>query len=163
MVLKMELLVHRVPLGKENEVFMRGGVWVPAFCVWEQGIASNQSSSVPMVTSDYLPTILDMISINHILARPMDGISLKEIIEGNQKERGASIGFLFRNKISWVNYRYKLISTDDGNTYELYDLIQDSEEKKDLFVEQKEIALKMQVELSAWRNSVNFSRNGGDY
>ncbi|MCK5369894.1 MAG: N-acetylgalactosamine 6-sulfate sulfatase, partial [Cyclobacteriaceae bacterium] len=136
---------------------------VPAFCVWENGIASSQSSSVPMVTSDYLPTILDMISIKHNLVRPMDGISLKRIINGNQKERGESIGFLFREKMSWVNDRYKLISTDNGNTFELYDLIQDPEEDHDILTNQNEIADRMQNELSNWMNSVNFSRNGGDY
>jgi hypothetical protein len=93
----------------------------------------------------------------------MDGISLKKIIEGDQKERGKSIGFLYREKISWVNDRYKLISTDDGSTYELYDLIQDTEEKYDISITQKEIVMKMRDELSAWKNSIDFSRNGGDY
>ncbi len=151
------------PFRERKRSLYEGGVRVPAFCVWENGIASSQSSSVPMVTSDYLPTILDMISIKHNLVRPMDGISLKRIINGNQKERGESIGFLFREKMSWVNDRYKLISTDNGNTFELYDLIQDPEEDHDILTNQNEIADRMQNELSNWMNSVNFSRNGGDY
>ena len=151
------------PFRERKRSLYDGGVRVPAFCVWENGIAASQSSSVPMVTSDYLPTILDMISIKHNLVRPMDGISLKRIINGNQKERGESIGFLFREKMSWVNDRYKLISTDNGNTFELYDLIQDPEEDHDILTNQNEIADRMQNELSNWMNSVNFSRNGGDY
>ena len=151
------------PFRERKRSLYEGGVRVPAFCVWENGIAPSQSSSVPMVTSDYLPTILDMISIKHNLVRPMDGISLKRIINGNQKERGESIGFLFREKMSWVNDRYKLISTDNGNTFELYDLIQDPEEDHDILTNQNEIADRMQNELSNWMNSVNFSRNGGDY
>ena len=140
-----------------------GGVRVPAFCVWENGITSNQSSSIPMVTSDYLPTILDMISIKHSLARPMDGISLKEIIDGNQKERGASIGFLFKEKMSWVNDRYKLISEDNGDTFELYDLINDPKENHDISSEHVELMEEMKKGLSSWANSVNNSRAGGDY
>lgn len=151
------------PFRERKRSLYEGGVRVPAFCVWENGIASNQFSSVPMVTSDYLPTILDMISIKHNLLRPIDGISLKRIITGDQKERGKSIGFLFREKMSWVNDRYKLISTDDGNTFELYDIIHDPEENHDILVNQNEIAVRMQKELSEWMKSINFSRKGGDY
>ena len=151
------------PFRERKRSLYEGGVRIPAFCVWENEIAPQQSSSTPMVTSDYLPTIMDMISIKHNLVRPMDGISLKAIIDGDQKERGESIGFLFREKMSWVNDRYKLISTDDGNTYELYDLIQDPKEEHDILVSQSEIAEKMQNELTEWMKSVSLSRNGEDY
>ncbi|MCK5105026.1 MAG: sulfatase-like hydrolase/transferase, partial [Cyclobacteriaceae bacterium] len=112
------------PYRERKRSLYEGGVRVPAFCVWENKIAPHQSSSVPIVTSDYLPTILDMISVQHNLVRPMDGISLKGVITGIQKERGKSIGFLFGKKMSWVSDRFKLISIDNGNTFELYDLIQ---------------------------------------
>lgn len=151
------------PFRERKRSLYEGGVRVPAFCVWENEIAPQQSSSVPMVTSDYLPTILDMLSIKHTLLRPIDGISLKGIIEGKQKERGKSIGFLFADKMSWVGEQYKLISIDKGDTFELYDLINDPEEKSDTFADHKEIGLQMQKELSAWMKSVDHSRKGGDY
>jgi len=151
------------PFRERKRSLYEGGVRVPSFCVWENRIVPNQSSSVPMVTSDYLPTILDMISVQHNLVRPMDGISLKGVISGIQKERGESIGFLFGKKMSWVNDRYKLISIDDGNTFELYDLINDPEETKDIFSNEIEISYQMQKELSGWMESVNYSQNGGDY
>ncbi len=140
-----------------------GGVRVPAFCVWENGIQPNQKSSVPMVTSDYFPTILDMLSIDHQLNRPMDGISLEKVISGDQKERAAPIGFLFAKKISWVNDQYKLISTDEGKTFELYDLIRDPKEANDIAAENEELVEQMRKELFKWKKSVENSRQGGDY
>ena len=151
------------PFRERKRSLYEGGVRVPAFCVWENKIAPHQSLSVPMVTSDYLPTILDMISVQHNLTRPMDGISLKSVISGIQKDRGESIGFLFGKKMSWVSDRYKLISTDSGNNFELYDLIQDPEEKYDILPNEIEIAAKMQKELAVWMESVNLSRKGRDY
>lgn len=151
------------PFRERKRSLYEGGVRIPAFCVWENEIAPQQFSSVPMITSDYLPTIIDMLNIKHNLARRMDGISLKKIIRGDQKERGESIGFLYRDKMSWVSDQYKLISIDKGNTFELYDLISDPEEKHDISVNKNEIVKKMREELSAWRKSIDFSRKGGDY
>ena len=151
------------PFRERKRSLYEGGVRVPAFCVWENEIAPGQTSSAPMVTSDYLPTILDMLSVKHNLIRPLDGISLKAIIGGDQKERGESIGFLYRQKMSWVNDQYKLISVDDGVTFELYDLILDPEEKNNISSNNEEIVKKMRDELTFWMKSVDFSRNGGDY
>lgn len=151
------------PYRERKRSLYEGGVRIPAFCVWENEIPPQQSSSIPMVTSDYLPTILDMISVKHNLLRPMDGISLEAIISGSQKERGESIGFLFGEKMSWVSDQYKLISTDEGVTFELYDLIDDAEEKHNIAAIQPEIVKLMQGELSFWTKSVEFSSGGGDY
>ncbi len=151
------------PFRERKRSLYEGGIRVPAFCVWENEIAPGQSSSAPMVTSDYLPTILDMISIKHNLVRPMDGISLKKIINGDQKDREQAIGFLFGKKRSWVNDRYKLISIDEGNSFELYDLIKDPKEILDISANKKEIVEKMQKELSNWMISVDLSRKGKDY
>lgn len=151
------------PFRERKRSLYEGGVRVPAFCVWENEIAPQQASSVPMVTSDYLPTILDMLSLKHNLTRPMDGISLKNIIGGKQEKRGKAIGFMFADKMSWVNDQYKLISTDKGSTFELYDLINDPEENNNIFADHKETTRRMQKELSAWMKSVTHSQKGGDY
>lgn len=140
-----------------------GGVRVPAFCVWENGVQPSQISSVPAVTSDYFPTILDMLSIDHQLNRPMDGVSLKMVMSSEQSERGASIGFLFNNKMSWVSDQYKLISTDEGNTFELYDLIHDPEEKDNIAAGNEELVEQMRKDLLKWKKSVENSQQGGDY
>ncbi len=151
------------PFRERKRSLYEGGVRVPAFCVWEEGIQPNQTSNFPMVTSDYMPTILDMLSISHKLNRPMDGISLKEVINGKQTERNQSIGFLYNRKMSWVGDQFKLISVDEGKTVELYNLLNDPGETYDIAANNEEQVIKMKAEMADWIKSINNSRSRGDY
>jgi arylsulfatase A-like enzyme len=151
------------PYRERKRSLYEGGLRVPAFCVWENTIETNQTSDFPVTTSDYLPTILDMLGISHHLARPMDGASVIGVFEGEEVKRTKPMGFLFGAKRSWVTHEYKLISTDDGESYELYNLLNDQEEVNDVAAANPEIVKKMKNNLLAWINSVNNSRTGGDY
>jgi len=151
------------PYRERKRSLYEGGIRVPAFLVWENKIQPQQSIDFPIVTSDYLPTILDLVGISHNLNRPMDGISLINVIEGKQKERMKPIGFLFQEKISWITNQYKLISVDNGKTFELYDLIEDSTEQQNIAPNNAELVESMKEELFKWINSVEDSRTGSDY
>ncbi|MEJ6829939.1 MAG: sulfatase-like hydrolase/transferase [Akkermansiaceae bacterium] len=98
-----------------------GGVRVPGILEWPDVVTSGMSTNVPAVTSDYYPTILDYLELTVPSQKPMDGISLRPVIEGTSTERGKPIGFKINAQNSWVNQQYKLIST--GGDWELYDLI----------------------------------------
>lgn len=140
-----------------------GGIRVPSFVVWEDGIEPNQRLDFPMVTSDYMPTILDFLSIRHQLNRPMDGISMKPTMQGKETQRAQPIGFLFRNKMSWMTHQYKLISVDKGQTFELYDLLNDPKEQINIIGENSALVASMKEDLFAWIKSVDNSRSGEDY
>jgi arylsulfatase A-like enzyme len=139
-----------------------GGVRVPAFMIWKNNIEGGKKLDFPSVTSDYLPTILDILNIPYP-DRPLDGTSLLGALKGEKKEREKAIGFLFGNQISWVDDTYKLISVDNGQSFELYDLIKDEAEKENIIQNYPEIAMKMKVDLNDWLHSVENSKNGGDY
>ena len=70
---------------------------------------------------------------------------------------------LFRQKISWVNNQYKLISVDNGESFELYNLINDRAEKENIAQKEPEIVTKMKKDLFEWINSVENSKKGLDY
>ena len=56
-----------------------GGVRVPGIIVWPDRIAAGRVTNMPAVTSDYLPTALDILGLwgdGNKNGRPMDGISL---------------------------------------------------------------------------------------
>lgn len=80
--------------GRKGQIH-EGGLRVPAIIEWPAVIRSPRASSVPCVTSDILPTILDIAGLKHPApARPLDGISLRALIEGGaMTERPAPIGF----------------------------------------------------------------------
>ncbi len=141
-----------------------GGVRVPAFVLWKDQLKGGRETSLPMVTSDYVPTVLEMVGLEYPeLNRPLDGIDLWNSLLQRKEVREKSIGFLFREKMSWVNDRYKLISKDAGVTFELYDLIDDPREKKNCIEERSLIASQMEKEFLRWRESVMRSEQGEDY
>jgi hypothetical protein len=78
-----------------KESLYEGGVLVPGIIEWPDAIAAPRRSSVPCVTSDILPTVLDLLDLTHPAPeRPLDGISLKSlIVGGTMTERPTPIGF----------------------------------------------------------------------
>ena len=96
---------------------------VPAFAIWKGHINGGSRLDFPSVTSDYLPTILDILNINYPSDRPIDGESIWPLLQGEKKVRDKPIGFILRERQSWVDNQYKLISADGGKNFELYDLI----------------------------------------
>jgi arylsulfatase A-like enzyme len=141
-----------------------GGVRVPAVLEWPGGIPEHRVIDVPCSTSDYFPTILDMLGIRpEGEVFPRDGISLVPVINGEQTERNSPIGFIHRNQRSLVDDRYKLYSNDDGETWSLFDLRIDVAEEKNIIEEYPEMAASMISKFDAWFESTKLSLEGGDY
>lgn len=151
------------PFRERKRSLYEGGVRVPAFCVFPNGVKAGQKTDFPAFTSDYLPTVLDLLQINYPDNRPLDGISLKDLLNGNDADRETPMGFLFREKMSWVTHEYKLISTDQGETFELYNLLKDPSEKENIIENHKELASGMKNDLMEWIKSVEKSNLGADY
>lgn len=142
-----------------------GGVRVPGILEWPDVISSGMTTTIPAVTTDYYPTILDYLCLSVPNQKPLDGITLRPIIEGTATTRGKPIGFKFGGDKSWVNQRYKLI--DDGGGWELYDLenVAEGEELEQTPLatadtigsqpaELQELYNTMLAEFSAWNTAV---------
>lgn len=151
------------PFRERKRSLYEGGVRVPAFCIYPNGINAGQKTEFPCFTSDYLPTIIDILGITYPDKRPVDGVSLKDLLKGKDKDRETPIGFQFQTKMSWVTQEYKLISTDKGKTFELYNLIDDKQEKKNIADINPELVNQMKSELFAWIESCESSARGEDY
>lgn len=95
-----------IPVAKEEDSFnggwrghkgdlYEGGLLVPAIIEWPAVIGEPRRSDVACVTSDILPTVLDLLDLPHPKPdRPLDGISLKAlIVDGGMTERPSPIGF----------------------------------------------------------------------
>lgn len=79
---------------KKGSIF-EGGIRVPGIIEWPRVITKSRSSIIPCVTTDILPTILDILELNALLpVRPLDGVSLRKlIIEDSLIQRPKPIGF----------------------------------------------------------------------
>ena len=103
-----------------------GGVRVPGILEWPAMIPTGRVTEFPSVTSDYYPTILDYLCLSVPNQKPLDGVSLRPLIEGGNPSRTKPIGFKINDDNSWVGDQYKII--EDNGIWELFDLVADPTE-----------------------------------
>lgn len=77
--------------GRKGDVY-EGGVRVPGVIEWPAGIPEPRASDVNTVTSDIMPTLCALAG-QALPERPLDGISLKPLLEGAMRERPEPIRF----------------------------------------------------------------------
>jgi len=152
------------PFRGRKRSLLEGGVRVPAFLEWPAVIATHRVVETPCCTSDYLPTVLDLLD-QEVKTHPhqLDGISLLPLIEGTMDSRPKPIGFQSAKQLSLVGNRYKLYSADEGATWALYDIIGDPGETTDISLSRPEVVRKMKQQLDQWTESCRNSLRGGDY
>ncbi len=149
--------------GRKRDLF-EGGIRVPGILEWPEKIKNGTSTEFPCSTSDYYPTIMD--ALNHTPAnrpKPVDGISLIPMLNGEMKERTSPIAFESGKQISLIGNRYKIISIDKGKTYMMFDIKNDPSEQSDIAEKKPELLTKMKKELETWRESCKQSLAGEDY
>ena len=149
--------------GRKRSLF-EGGIRVPGIMTWPNRIKLHQKIDVPCCTSDYFPTVAAALGIDmKNKVAPVDGINLWSLINGNQIKRSKPIGFQSGNQLALVDNRYKIISQDKGESFELYDLVNDPSEKKDILTAQPEIAESLIERLRQFQASCRKSDDGADY
>lgn len=177
-----------------------GGIRVPGIIEWAAKVRKPASTEIPCCTSDIYPTIIDILNLkvaNQV--EPIDGISLRPLIEGKMRQRPRPIAFWiypaggegknpsyidrdllkgtwrqfsnfrhpkprtenFAGHAALIDNRYKLHRV--GADLELYDLVADAAETKNLAGENPQIVAKMKTALDAWQASVEKSLAGQDY
>ncbi len=149
---------------------LEGGIRVPGLVEWPAKIKPGVTT-IPAVTSDYLPTILDLIGAEQTDKRPLDGISLMPLFKGKMKERGQPIGFQSAGQVALISDRYKIYGSGGRKKEQkltlpklkLFDLKKDPSEKNDLAAQHPDLIKKMTGTLEQWRKSCRHSDSGGDY
>ena len=148
---------------------------IPGLLVWPAVVQQPHAVDVPCVTSDYFPTVLDVLGLKVPADRPYDGISLLPLIKARMTERPKPIAFEFGSQASLTDNRYKLVHnrgrrrprSDNGTVptaeYELYDLISDSGETMNVADRFPEIRARMEDTLLEWQSSCRASEEGSDY
>ncbi len=148
--------------GRKRDLY-EGGIRVPGLLVWPAKIREGRQTDMPCVTSDYLPTVLDAIGINH--PKPnlqLDGETLLPLIEGTSERRKKELGFLYSNRVSYSNEKYKIVSYK-GKPFELYDMERDPYEKTNLAPEKPELLNELKMGYQDWLASVKDSFDGSEY
>ncbi len=124
-----------------------------------------------MCSYDYLPTIVDLANLDFKPKKnyPIDGISIKPAINGNEMVRDTTIFSAWMRLVdgiygrALVGERFKLLIPEHSGIPELYDLKNDPFEKTNVIEKYPVIAGAMLKELAAWEESCRQSRDGKDY
>jgi arylsulfatase A-like enzyme len=160
--------------GRKRSLY-EGGVRVPGMLVWPDRVKHPRIVDVPCVTSDYFATVLDTLGLDVPSDRPYDGISLLPMIDGKVTHRSRPIGFQFGQQASLTDNRYKLVAnkgnkrhrSDNGDVpvqaYELYDLMDDPSETRNISDKHPDIVTRMKETLEQWKASCQASEEGKDY
>ncbi len=150
--------------GRKRSLY-EGGVRVPGIIEWPAKIASGSTTQFAAVTSDYLPTIVDLVGAKMLDRRPLDGVSLLPVFENNSAARSQPIGFQSKEMRTWVGNRYKLFVKGEGEkaVAELYDLQEDPSESKNLASLKPQLVKEMFEQMEKWQASCRASDAEKDY
>lgn len=152
------------PFRGRKRSLLEGGIRVPALLQWPARVAGGRATDVPCCSSDYYPTVLDLLGLTmEAQPKPVDGVSLLPLIQGRMNKRPGPIGFESGKQLALIDNRYKIYSKDRGNTFALYDLLDDPGEMKDLAAAKPEVLHSMKEALTKWRKSCENSLAGKDY
>ena len=81
-----------VPFRGVKSTIYDGGLRVPGLIEWPARITKGRQSDLNSVTSDILPTLCDLTG-QSLPDRPLDGISLKGLLDGEMTDREKPIAF----------------------------------------------------------------------
>jgi arylsulfatase A-like enzyme len=146
--------------GRKGTVY-QGGIRVPCFWKWPGGWTGGREVNRIAAHIDILPTLLELAALK-AGGPPLDGRSLLPLLRDEPVEWADRTLFtqwhrgdepeLFR-ACAARNQRYKLV---DGR--ELYDLLADPGETRDVAAERPEIARKLRAQTEAWFRDVSATR-----
>jgi arylsulfatase A-like enzyme len=164
------------PFRGRKASLLEGGIRVPAIVEWPKGLVGGRTVGVPLSTSDYYPTILALAGARVAKQPFVDGEDIRAILAGTSGKRARPIFFhspLKNENDPWARAdayqaavqtaRHKLLSLDSGQTWALYELLDDPKEEKDLAAAQGALVSELRGRLDKWRESCVASAQGVDY
>jgi arylsulfatase A-like enzyme len=168
----LEALQSQAPLRAGKSTLYEGGIRVPMAIKWPGVVKAGTSSDEPVISNDLFSTIMEIAGVPY-RKDYADGVSLMPLLSGNATT-------LARDAIYWhyPHYHhfggkpgtairagdYKLIEWYEGAmvglgpAVELFNVVDDIGETRDLAAAQPERAAAMRAKLEAWRTQMNAQR-----
>ena len=151
-----------------------GGIRVPALMEWKNQIDAGRTTDAIGTTDDILPTLLDVWGISMPDNRTLDGSSLRKVIDGTDSARDEDYRFYSKYfaELMVMDNRYKLVTTSNGSSYGLFDLLADPDEDSSVansltvHSQPPEIQSKFSELLAAlenWKTEIEISAGGADF
>lgn len=157
-----------LPLRGAKGWLYEGGLRVPMIMNWPNHIKKGFVSDIPVIGTDFYPTLLEMVGLPAQPAQHADGVSLVPLLTSNKqqgkmlKDRALYWHFPHYSNHSLespggaIRYGdYKLIEYFENNTIQLFNLKKDIEEQRDLSKQDPKKAEQLRKMLHEWRKSLS--------
>ena len=153
-----------LPLRGAKGWLYEGGVRVPVIVKWSGVKKTGSECSVPIVSTDFYPSILEMVGVPQLPKQHVDGKSFVPLLEGMTDFKRDAIFWHFPHYSNHgmqspggaVRYKnFKLIEYYENNTVQLFDLDKDLGELHDLAKENPAKVKELTDMLHKWRKSIN--------
>jgi arylsulfatase A len=147
------------PLRAGKGYLYEGGIRVPLMVRWPGVIEPGRETDEPVISMDFTPTLLEVAGVPGRQRVASDGTSLLGLFQGEDQLHRDAIYFHYPNYAWHGDNRlggairrgdYKLIRNYDDQSVELYNLVKDLGEKKDLASEQAGLARSLDRQLGRW-------------
>lgn len=143
--------------------YYEGGIKVPAIVYLPGAISNGSTSAVPIFSADFYPTLLQLCGIPLQPQLHMDGESFAGIFEGKAgKLAGRALYWHYPHyhsngetpTLAIRKGRYKLIQRYENQDFELYDIVADISEKKNLVKKLPRVKQDLLADLEHWKKSL---------
>ena len=141
---------------------------MPTIIEWPDVIKYNKLSTFPIVTYDFLPTVMDILNVTSDNDNwPIDGETLLPMLRSNgeQVNRTKNMGWLLEKSMGYQSNEWKLVArsahcnaTKGECDYALYNILRDPFEENNVTAENMDVYNELMVQFKAWNKSVENSQ-----
>ncbi|MDW5290128.1 arylsulfatase [Formosa sp. PL04] len=135
-----------------------GGHRVPLFIRWPNGQLTGGKDIDNLVAAyDLLPTFVDLLGLDYNAVKPLDGMSLKPLLENKTEDWPNRTLYIDTQRLqNLVKYKKYSVMDDDWrlvNGNELYNMNTDKGQTKNVFGQHPEVAEKLALGYEKWWQS----------
>lgn len=151
------------PLKAGKGFLYEGGIREPMIVKWPGVTKPGSQCDVPVISTDFYPTMLEMAGVTKDIGNPADGVSIVPLLKQNGIPKREAIFWHYphysnqggRPGAAMRQGDYKIIKWYEDNSVELYNLRDDIGESHNLAVQMPEKANAMKARLDAWLKEMN--------
>jgi len=155
---KRQVATSNAPLKAGKGFLYEGGIREPLFFVWPGVTKPGSVSSIPVISTDFYPTIAQMAGVTRIIGAPRDGLSLAPLLRGRAAPKRDALYWFYphysnqggRPGAAIRAGEWKLIRWFEDDSAELYNLTADPGETKNLAAEKPQVAAELRSKLDRW-------------
>jgi arylsulfatase A len=153
---------HNTPFRAGKGYLYEGGLREPLIVRWPGVTGADSTCETPMVLTDLFPTLLEAAGIDITkTVGPVDGVSIAKLLRGESLPSRT----LYWHYPDYTNQggrpagairegNWKLVENFEDNSIELFDLLHDPGEKRNLATTESARATDLRDKLQAWRAQV---------